>query len=610
MLLLKSTCSILLALVLATSVAAQILPIFSPPPEPPSSSASRDPPTSVATSAVPVVTTSAQPTVAPTSAGSSAPPSQATSRARPTGSTGLSTSASTALPSGTVAPKPSDDSGNKLATAGIVVASVVVAAAIGIWVFRKWKLSPSRDFQSKIRGDEYSDYPRNYDSDTLHLRNMGDTPPVEPSAAKSPYNAQTAFPVEDQYYDPNYAAKDQAGYPAQGAYGHDYQGYDQGAYNEHGYAQGHVDYNGSQAGGYGGDYSQQYNNQGGYPQSNAGGGYQQHGYDGYNRHQPQGLMSFLSRFSRTQLVIGGLLTYATGVSAALTFLPSSKLASDSESGNDRFPSESTRRTTFDTLAPGYDSEVGTHEYLLGIQRRRKRLLKLARGRVLEIASGTGRNVDYYTKGCCNEIVFSDFSEGMMEVLKQKVAASDLGKRYDYQQRRQQQLELERIAQSSRQVSEKQEQDPSRQGDVAAAVSTTEEALSQESSTTMTQPQPTKVVETEIRFKTLNAAAIPYPDQSFDTVVDTFGLCSFEDPVQVLKEMKRVLRVGGKLLLLEHGNSHWGFMKDMQAKQLDRHVQKYGCYWNREIEELVAEAGLKVVEKERSQLGTVYYIIAE
>jgi len=107
---------------------------------------------------------------------------------------------------------------------------------------------------------------------------------VEPSAAKSPYNAQTAFPVEDQYYDPNYAVKDQAGYPAQGAYGHDYQGYDQGAYNEHGYAQGHADYNGSQAGAYGGDYSQQqYNNQGGYAQSNVGGGYQQHGYDGYNR---------------------------------------------------------------------------------------------------------------------------------------------------------------------------------------------------------------------------------------------------------------------------------------------------------------------------------------
>ncbi|KAG0197938.1 Methyltransferase-like protein 7B [Mortierella sp. GBA30] len=323
-------------------------------------------------------------------------------------------------------------------------------------------------------------------------------------------------------------------------------------------------------------------------------------------------MSFLSRFSRTQLIIGGLLTYVTGVSAALTFLPSAKptTPSESESGDARFPSESTRRTTFDTLAPGYDKEVSTHEYLLGIQRRRKRLLKQAQGRVLEIASGTGRNVDYYLKGCCDEIVFSDFSDGMMEVLMEKVAASDLGKRYDYQVRRRQQFEFERIK-HSRQQEQQQHQRPTSQKNVTAK---TEEVVPSSSSSESPQSSApestTKVVETEIRFKTMNAAAIPYPDQSFDTVVDTFGLCSFENPVQVLKEMKRVLRPGGKLLLLEHGNSNWGFMKDMQAKQLDRHVHKYGCYWNREIEELVAEAGLTVVEKERSQLGTVYFIVAQ
>ncbi|KAF9899778.1 hypothetical protein EC991_008331 [Linnemannia zychae] len=313
-------------------------------------------------------------------------------------------------------------------------------------------------------------------------------------------------------------------------------------------------------------------------------------------------MSFLSRFSRTHLIIGGLLTYATGVSAALTFLPSSEDDNISKKqGGDttnNFPSETARQSTFDSLAPGYDKEVGLHEYLLGIQRRRKRLISQASGRVLEIASGTGRNVDYYKKGCCDEIVFSDFSEGMMKVLKEKVGESDLGKRWDYQKRRVQQLELERIAYQS-----KQQQVGERAGTVDG-----ESALG--SSGSPATAAAGDVVETEILFKTMNAAAIPYPDQSFDTVIDTFGLCSFEDPVQVLKEMKRVLKPGGRLLLLEHGNSHWGFMKDMQAKKLDRHVHKYGCYWNREISELVRDAGLKVTEQERSQLGTVYYIIAE
>lgn len=46
----------------------------------------------------------------------------------------------------------------------------------------------------------------------------------------------------------------------------------------------------------------------------------------------------------------------------------------------------------------------------------------------------------------------------------------------------------------------------------------------------------------------------YPDNSFDTVVDTFGLCSFDDPVVVLKELQRVCKPDGKILLLEHGRS--------------------------------------------------------
>ena len=42
----------------------------------------------------------------------------------------------------------------------------------------------------------------------------------------------------------------------------------------------------------------------------------------------------------------------------------------------------------------------------------------------------------------------------------------------------------------------------------------------------------------------------FPDQCFDTVVDTFGLCSYDDPVAVLKEMQRVCKPDGKILLLE------------------------------------------------------------
>ena len=70
----------------------------------------------------------------------------------------------------------------------------------------------------------------------------------------------------------------------------------------------------------------------------------------------------------------------------------------------------------------------------------------------------------------------------------------------------------------------------------------------------------------------------FPDQCFDTVVDTFGLCSYDDPIVVLTEMKRVCKPDGKILLLEHGRSKTNsFITKYLDKNSERHAKNWGEY---------------------------------
>ena len=48
--------------------------------------------------------------------------------------------------------------------------------------------------------------------------------------------------------------------------------------------------------------------------------------------------------------------------------------------------------------------------------------------------------------------------------------------------------------------------------------------------------------------------IPFQDSSFDTAVCTYTLCSVDDPVKVLSELRRILKPRGKLIFLEHGRA--------------------------------------------------------
>lgn len=88
--------------------------------------------------------------------------------------------------------------------------------------------------------------------------------------------------------------------------------------------------------------------------------------------------------------------------------------------------------------------------------------------------------------------------------------------------------------------------------------------------------------------------IPFPDRSFDTVVCTFTLCSVEDPVRVLSEMRRILRPGGKALFLEHGRA-----PDANVAKWQDRIEPYwkplagGCHLTRPIGSAFRGAGFEV-----------------
>ncbi|MBI4249074.1 MAG: methyltransferase domain-containing protein [Elusimicrobia bacterium] len=114
---------------------------------------------------------------------------------------------------------------------------------------------------------------------------------------------------------------------------------------------------------------------------------------------------------------------------------------------------------------------------------------------------------------------------------------------------------------------------------------------------------------EVRFREMDAEALDFPDASFDTVVSCLGLCTYLDPLAALRQMARVCRPTGRLLLLEHGVSDRPWLGRLQNQWADRHAKALGCRWNREPLDLFKRAGLRLLAAERSFLGVFYLIEA-
>ena len=97
----------------------------------------------------------------------------------------------------------------------------------------------------------------------------------------------------------------------------------------------------------------------------------------------------------------------------------------------------------------------------------------------------------------------------------------------------------------------------------------------------------------VEFIEGSAEAIPLQDASVDTVVTTWTLCSIPDALRALRDMRRVLRTGGRLLFVEHGRAPdpkvvwWQDQLTPAWKRLGG-----GCHLNRAIGTLIEGAGFQ------------------
>ena len=197
------------------------------------------------------------------------------------------------------------------------------------------------------------------------------------------------------------------------------------------------------------------------------------------------------------------------------------------------------KENYDAYSRTYDDLDGNKRVVetLGIDQLRTKMFERVKGDVLELAVGTGLNLPYYKR--VKSLTAIDLSPGMLEKAEEKFR----------------ELEKRDIEDNS---------DDRRN--------------------------------TNVKFEIANVESLPYEDETFDYVVDTFSMCVFEKPDAALREAKRVLKKGGKLLLFEHSRAKKNALLSTYQSATSGMVKKMakGCDWSQDVERLVGEAGFTKV----------------
>lgn len=98
-----------------------------------------------------------------------------------------------------------------------------------------------------------------------------------------------------------------------------------------------------------------------------------------------------------------------------------------------------------------------------------------------------------------------------------------------------------------------------------------------------------------------AEALPFDDDSFDTVTAMLVLCTVDDPAASIAEIRRVLKPGGRFLLVEHVHAGDGMLGRWQNRLMRPwRAVAAGCHCNRDTLSALASGGFDVSKLESTE----------
>jgi len=114
----------------------------------------------------------------------------------------------------------------------------------------------------------------------------------------------------------------------------------------------------------------------------------------------------------------------------------------------------------------------------------------------------------------------------------------------------------------------------------------------------------------VTFHEADLCNLPFADGTFDTAVATFVFCSLPDPVACLREMGRVTKPGGQILLLDHVRIEHPLIGPLMDRLNVATVRLAGEHINHRMDEFVRSAGFEIVESRRlGFMGIIQFIAA-